>query len=97
MERAGSSSRGWTSALARRPAVGAAACFIGGIAGHAGLAHAPLAWIACAIVAGLLAITVFQRATLSRQITDLTAAQGKTRTERDELAARAAGHTTSSG
>ncbi|MEA2709707.1 MAG: competence protein ComEC, partial [Phycisphaerales bacterium] len=55
----------WSNGVARRPAVAAAGVFIGGIVCHTALAHRPIAWLACAILAVLLALTQFRAARIS--------------------------------
>ena len=55
----------WSNGVARRPAVAAAALFIGGIVCHAWLAHWPVAWLACAVLAALLAAVRFGSARVS--------------------------------
>ena len=55
----------WSNRVARRPAVAAAAIFIGGILVHRAAAHWPVAWLVCAVLAALLALTFFPRPTIS--------------------------------
>jgi competence protein ComEC len=55
----------WSNGIARRPAVPAATAFIGGIIVHRVATHWPVAWIVCAILAALIALTLFQRPKIS--------------------------------
>jgi competence protein ComEC len=55
----------WSNGVARRPAVAAAALFIGGILAHRAAAPWLAAWLVCAVLAALIALTFFHRETVS--------------------------------